>query len=269
MNRNLIRMWLCAAFLCVFCAASLSAQQHFTLEQILSAPALSELTALKTGHRLAWVQNDQGRWNIWVADGPSFAARQLTPYKEDDGGELGQLQFLPGGVGVVYVRGEGKNSAGEYSNPTSNPAGTEQDVWLAAWEGGTPRKIDAGNSPASLLARRHCIREKRPGMAGEFESPMKSRCKSWPADRTRHSAGPRTEGNSFLFRGVATTASSASTIPLKKRCDSSRLPWIQIPMRPGPSMANTLRLSAGPLYPAIRQAVSLLNPTSPSRGPFG
>ncbi len=147
MIRNLNRLWLGASLLSLLCATSLSAQQHFTLEQILSAPALSELTALKTGHRLAWVQNDQGRWNIWVAEGPSFAARQLTPYKEDDGGELGQLQFLPGGAGIVYVRGEGKNSAGEYSNPTSNPAGTEQDVWLAPWDGGTPRKIDAGNSP--------------------------------------------------------------------------------------------------------------------------
>ncbi|HET6928823.1 MAG TPA: prolyl oligopeptidase family serine peptidase, partial [Candidatus Acidoferrum sp.] len=62
------------------------------------------------------------------------------------GGELSELQILPGGDGVVYVRGEGKNSAGEYPNPTSNPAGTEEDIWLVSWSGGTPRKIDAGDT---------------------------------------------------------------------------------------------------------------------------
>jgi dipeptidyl aminopeptidase/acylaminoacyl peptidase len=154
----LIRNWSRWSFSFVLFAfilvSSLPAQQTFTIEQILSAPFVSDLTASKTGHRLVWVEVEKGRWNLWGAEGPSFAAKQLTAYKEDDGGEIGMLQLLPGGAGVVYVRGEGKNSAGEYANPTHNPAGTEQDLWLVMWGGGAPRKIDAGSFPqVSSLGR--------------------------------------------------------------------------------------------------------------------
>jgi dipeptidyl aminopeptidase/acylaminoacyl peptidase len=127
-------------------AASLNAQQPFTLDQVLGAPYLNELTASKTGRRLTWSQNLRGHWNVWAAEGPAFAARRLTNYNEDDGGELSELHILPGGDAIVYVRGEGKNSAGEYPNPTSNPAGTEEDIWIVSWSGGTPRKIDAGDT---------------------------------------------------------------------------------------------------------------------------
>jgi dipeptidyl aminopeptidase/acylaminoacyl peptidase len=145
---------ICSLLIALFCTAAVHAQQSFTLEQILSAPFVGDLTSVKDSHRLAWTQVEKGRWNIWVAEGPSFSARQLTNYTEDDGGEIGELRFLPGGAGIVYVRGTGKNSAGEYANPTSNPAGAEQDVLLAAWDGGAPRKIDAGSSPQVSAQRR-------------------------------------------------------------------------------------------------------------------
>ena len=141
------RLRTCVVFFALSFAATLRAQQPFTLDQVLGAPFLNELTASKTGHRLVWSQNHRGQWNLWAAEGPAFAARQLTNYNQDDGGELSELQFTPDGGAIVYVRGEGKNSAGEYPNPTSNPAGTEEDIWLVSWSGGTPRKIDAGDSP--------------------------------------------------------------------------------------------------------------------------
>ncbi|HET6933029.1 MAG TPA: hypothetical protein VFI45_22075, partial [Candidatus Acidoferrum sp.] len=124
------RARLCALFFAFIFACSLHAQQPFTLDQALGAPFMNELTASKSGHRLAWSENHRGQWNVWAAEGPGFAVRKLSDYNADDGGELSELQILPGGDGVVYVRGEGKNSAGEYPNPTSNPAGTEEDIWL-------------------------------------------------------------------------------------------------------------------------------------------
>src|SRR5208283_2161140 len=124
-----------------------TAQESFTLEQVLSAPFPANLVASKTGERLAWTLNERGHQNIWVAEGPSFAARRLTAYYEDDGGELAQVQFTPDGASLVYVRGEGKNGAGQYANPTSNPAGAEQAVWMIPWSGGESIKIDAGSSP--------------------------------------------------------------------------------------------------------------------------
>jgi dipeptidyl aminopeptidase/acylaminoacyl peptidase len=122
-------------------------QGSFTLEQVLGVPFNSNLVAAENGNRVAWTSNQQGRRNIWVAEGPNFVGRQLTSYSSDDGGELSALQFSPDGGTLVYSRGEGKDSAGEYANPTHNPAGAEQEIWAISWTGGAPVKIDEGNSP--------------------------------------------------------------------------------------------------------------------------
>lgn len=136
-------MWL----LTLLCGVKLAGQDSFTLEEVLSAPFPADLVAAKTRERIAWTLNQEGKRNIWVAEGPAFAARQLTTYNTDDGGELSDLRFTEDGTAIVYVRGEGKNSAGEFANPTSNPAGAEQAVWAIAFGGGTPAKIDTGESP--------------------------------------------------------------------------------------------------------------------------
>jgi dipeptidyl aminopeptidase/acylaminoacyl peptidase len=136
------------ALLCALLQTKSSvAQESFTLEQILSAPFNSELVAAKRVNRIAWTSNQQGKRNIWVAEAPDYAARQLTSYQEDDGGELSDLRFSADGNTIVYVRGEGKDSAGDYANPTSNPAGVQQTVWAISWSGGAPVKIDVGTSP--------------------------------------------------------------------------------------------------------------------------
>jgi dipeptidyl aminopeptidase/acylaminoacyl peptidase len=134
-----------AAFL--FLIPSAKAQKPFTLEQILSAPFPADLTAAKTANRVAWTLDQEGRRNIWVAEGPQFTARQLTKYNEDEGQALSELHFSADAHALVYVRGEGKNSAGQSPNPTSNPAGAEQTVWTISWTGSDPRRIDAGHSP--------------------------------------------------------------------------------------------------------------------------
>jgi dipeptidyl aminopeptidase/acylaminoacyl peptidase len=124
-----------------------SAQKPFTLEQVMSAPFPSNLTAAKKSNRIAWTLDQEGRRNIWVAEGPAFTARQLTKYNDDDGQELSDLSFSADSNTIVYVRGEGKNAAGQVPNPTSSPAGAEQAVWTVAWNGGEPRRVDAGHSP--------------------------------------------------------------------------------------------------------------------------
>ena len=143
----MIRLLLCLSFMTLVSVQRGDAQQPFTLEQVLSAPFPANLTASKSGERLAWTLDEQGHRNIWVAEGPGFAARRLTAYNEDDGGELSHLRFTPDGAAIIYVRGEGKNESGQYANPTSDPAGAEQAVWMISWSGGQPAKIDAGSSP--------------------------------------------------------------------------------------------------------------------------
>jgi len=135
-------------FAALICAPQANAQKPVALEEVMRAPFPENLTAAKTGNRVAWTLNQEGRRNIWVAEGSAFAARQLTQYNEDDGQALGDLGFSTDGNAIVYVRGEGKNTAGQFPNPASNPAGTEQAVWLIAWTGGEARRVDAGNSAA-------------------------------------------------------------------------------------------------------------------------
>ena len=138
----------------LFCAAVLlivmpraNAQKPFTLEQVMSAPFPANLTSAKQNNRVAWTMNQAGRRNIWAAEGPGFTARQITKYNQDDGQELSGLGFSADSNTIVYVRGGGKNTAGQVPNALSNPAGTEQAVWTVAWSGGEPKRVDAGHSP--------------------------------------------------------------------------------------------------------------------------
>src|SRR5258708_14805803 len=124
-----------------------SVLKPWTLEQLLISIFPADLTAAKKGNCVAWALNQEGRRNIWVAEGPSFAARQLTKYNQDDGQELSGVNFSADGNTIAYERGEAKNAAGQRPNPTSDPAGTEQAVWTVPWDGGDPQRRGAGHSP--------------------------------------------------------------------------------------------------------------------------
>src|SRR6267154_215236 len=138
-------MVLAVALVCFIPRAS--AQEPVSLEELLSAPFPENLKAAKKSNRVAWTLNQEGKRNIWVAEGPTFQARRLTSYLEDDGQPLSELNFSDDANTLIYVRGEGKNTAGQFPNATSNPAGAEQTVWSVPWSGGEPKKIDVGDSP--------------------------------------------------------------------------------------------------------------------------
>jgi dipeptidyl aminopeptidase/acylaminoacyl peptidase len=135
------------AFLCVS-ALTVSAQS-FTLEQVMSSPFPSDLVTTKRGDKLAWAFDAEGRRNIWIAEAPAFASRQLTGYKTDDGAELTDLVFAPNGNMIAYARGneQGKNQAGEYANPTTDPAGTKKQVWIVDTRTGRTTLIGEGEAP--------------------------------------------------------------------------------------------------------------------------
>ena len=136
------------AVLALLWALPAVAQEPATLEAILSAPFPSEILASPVGGRLAWVQNDRGVRNIWVADPPEYKGRQLTRYDKDDGQTVGSLEWTPDGKTLFYVRGGGANRQGEIPNPASDPAGAEQAVWRVSIDGGEPVKVGPGSNPA-------------------------------------------------------------------------------------------------------------------------
>ncbi len=123
--------------------------QSFTLEQVMSSPFPSQLIAAKRGDKIAWAFDAEGKRNIWIAEAPAFASRQLTHYDRDDGGELTDLAFAPGGNLIAFARGneQGKNSAGEYANPTTDAEGTKKEVWIVDTRTGRATKIGEGASP--------------------------------------------------------------------------------------------------------------------------
>ncbi|MGH7598718.1 MAG: prolyl oligopeptidase family serine peptidase [bacterium] len=120
----------------------------FSLEQILSAPFPTGLIAAPQGAKIAWVQNARGVRNLWIAEGPDYRGRQITGYREDDGQELGSLQFTPDEQSIIYVRGGEANRQGEIPNPLSHPDGANQAIWIVPIAGDTSRQLAEGDSPA-------------------------------------------------------------------------------------------------------------------------
>ena len=59
--------------------------ESFTIEQVLSAPFPYGLTSALHAPRVAWVFDNKGERNIWVAGSPDFVPRRVTHYKGDDG----------------------------------------------------------------------------------------------------------------------------------------------------------------------------------------
>ena len=128
-----------------------NARGSFTLEQVMSSPFPTELVASPAGGRVAWVFEARGVRNIWVAEpsgGEGYHSRQLTRYTLDDGQDVGELAWTPDGRAIVYVRGGDFENDGSYPNPASAPEGVEQDLWIVSVEGGAPRKLAEGHSPA-------------------------------------------------------------------------------------------------------------------------
>ena len=125
--------------------------QSFTLQQVMSAPFQSELKASPAGRQFLWIADQQGRRNLWIAEGGadgSYSARALTHYDSDDGIEIGDVTWTPDGQSVVYVRG------GDFEfpekpapNPDMLPQGVEQNIWVIPATGGEPRKVADGRNP--------------------------------------------------------------------------------------------------------------------------
>jgi dipeptidyl aminopeptidase/acylaminoacyl peptidase len=115
--------------------------EGFTLEQVLSAPFPYALTSASHAPRVAWVFDNKGERNVWVADAPDFVPRQVTHYKGDDGQPIASLRLTPDGKTVVYARGSEVNKEGTSANPQSLAKMPKQQAWAVNVSGGEPRLL--------------------------------------------------------------------------------------------------------------------------------
>src|SRR5262249_62392169 len=109
-------------------------------------PFAGHLSAAPAGGRIAWVFNERGARNVWIAEPPEYRGRRLTSYGEDDGQEIGGLDWSADGKVLAYARG-GEDGGGTDPNPLSKPNIPEQTIWLVAVDKGSPRSVGPGRSP--------------------------------------------------------------------------------------------------------------------------
>jgi len=70
-----------------------------------SYPFPTELCSASKGAKIAWAVNEQGRRNIYVAEGPAYLPVKITDFNKDDGQEISSLSISDNGKWVVFVRG--------------------------------------------------------------------------------------------------------------------------------------------------------------------
>jgi len=115
--------------------------ESFTVEQVLSAPFPSGLTSALHAPRVAWVFDNKGERNIWVAGSPDFVPQQVTHYKGDDGQPIASMWLTPDGKTVVYARGGEVNKEGTSANPQTLTKTPKQQAWATDVTGGEPRLL--------------------------------------------------------------------------------------------------------------------------------
>ena len=137
-------------FFCSALLSTISEAQSFTLQAVKSYPFPNELTASSGTNKIAWAFNEEGKRNVYVAEGPAFQPRKLTDYKADDGQEITSLQISADGKWVVYVRGgdHGGNWGDDQPvNTTFTAAMPKVQVWTVPFSGGEPKAASEGDDP--------------------------------------------------------------------------------------------------------------------------
>ena len=124
----------------------------FTLESVLSYPYPLNLVSGADGRTIAYVLNERGVRNVFVATAPGYTPRMVTQYTSDDGQELTNLKISSDGKYLVYVRGGDHDSNWPPTfppDPALSPVAPQMEVWSIPLQGpGKAVSIGNGDAPA-------------------------------------------------------------------------------------------------------------------------
>lgn len=150
------RRILLASFCLTLGIATAPIKAAFTLEQVMSAPFASELTAAPGGKAVAWVLFEQGKRNIYIAEAPGWQGRKATAFTEDDGQEISQLVWLRDGSTLYFTRGGDFEMQRDNPNPDLSVTKPEQAIWVLRLDGSTPKKL-ADGSAAEICSKQNRV----------------------------------------------------------------------------------------------------------------
>src|SRR5438552_784651 len=105
------------------------------IERYLNAPFASELSAAPGGGKVAWILDEGGARNLWVAAAPDYKGRRLTSDKDDDGQDLGDIAWSADGRILLYTRGGDLETNGDVPNPRNLPETPEQAAYAIPFDG--------------------------------------------------------------------------------------------------------------------------------------
>lgn len=125
--------------------------QKNVFETFKHYPFTTEMCAAAHGAKIAWAMNEQGKRNVYVAEGPAFTPRQLTHFSKDDGQEITSLAISDDGKWVVFVRGgdHGANWDDDLPiNPLAEIKPFKVQVASIPFAGGEVKYLSEGDEPA-------------------------------------------------------------------------------------------------------------------------
>ncbi len=118
----------------------------FTLDSVLAAPFVDDLTASPKRDALGWTVHERGARNIavWKAG----RVREITHETADDGRELGGIAFVPDASAVVYERGGlGQDGGGINPNPLNAAKREPRKILLTSLASESTIELGIGEEP--------------------------------------------------------------------------------------------------------------------------
>lgn len=118
-----------------------------TIDNLLSPAFPTSLTASADGKSIAWVFNNKGSRNVFVADAAGSNTKQITSFTGDDGMDISNISFTPDGNGILFVHGNANNMQGYPANPAHLQINTQRTLCFVNKDGNGLIRIGPGYYP--------------------------------------------------------------------------------------------------------------------------